>query len=61
MKTNAVYKYYLKNKKNNQSFAIFQSCQNQLSSLIDTLKNKYNSKATKKIFLKDTRYFANFS
>ena len=53
-------KYYLKNKNSNQSFAIFQSCQNQLSSLLVTLKNKYYSKVTKKLLLTDTRYFVNF-
>ena len=46
---NAIYKNYLKNNKSNQSFATFQSFQSQLSSLITNLKNKYYSKAAKKL------------
>ena len=46
---NAAYKNYVKNNKNSQSFAMFQSFQSQLSLLITTLKSKYYSKVAKRI------------
>ena len=46
---NAMYKNYLKNNKSNQSFETFQSFQSQLSSLIASLKNKYNSNLVKRL------------
>ena len=46
---NATYKNYLKDNKSNQSFDMFQPFQSQLSSLIANLKNKYYSKAAKRL------------
>ena len=49
MKKNAIYKNYLKNNKRNQSFETFQSFQSQLTSLTASWKNKYYSKAAKRL------------
>ena len=46
---NGVYKNYLKNKKSNQSFNMFQPFQSQLRSLIANLKNKCYSKVAKRL------------
>ena len=46
---NATYKNYLKDNKSNQSFDMFQPFQSQLSSLIANLKNKFYSKAAKRL------------
>ena len=49
MKNNTIYRNYLEKNKSNQPFAIFQSFQGQLSSLIANLKNKYYSKVARKL------------
>ena len=54
MKKNAITRSFLKSNKISQSFATFKSLQSQLSSLIANLKNKYFSKAAKKLLDRST-------